>query len=556
MNSLPPYFPSQNFNALAFQNGTNLTKADLDKLYLPLAAGKNLYLIDAIVPGTVSASKAVIVDASKNITGFNTIGISRNTGDLLSLNTTDSNSRSTILFTTPSNTLELGIRGPTAGAYQNNFYRYSNGSYKYVMDLTNGNTQQFGQAVIETNGLNLTLKNGSETSILEHAASQLKISSSVSSSFLYLNSIGVGINASGSHLTLKNGAQTSFFEETSGGILRTVSGLSMNLDFNGLRIDSIGNTASARSRLDLGDSISDKTLGIYNNGTAFYGLSANNNRLQFSSNSAFAWFTACTDGSPINTLRLTLASNGVLTTTENVIMNKGFFVQNTSFSNSGRTGTGIACHMSNSTYGELFSYDYTGLAQKHLYIGNTMYVNGVGNTVNIANGINASLYPLSVGSSTSGNIGTYGFLNQSGTTGSTSVNPVPISIYASNRVAATEFNAYSDIRLKTQIKDIDTNDALDFIKKINAKSYVWKNDKNNHKCYGFIAQEILKNQLFEEIVSHTDDPALKEEIEMIDGKKFISPAGQRLNVSYQAFIPIIVSVLKNILERLDVKLTK
>lgn len=551
MNSLPPYFPSQNFNALAFQNGTNLTKADLDKLYLPLAAGKNLWLIDAIIPGTVSASKAVIVDASKNITGFNGIGISRNTGDLLSLNTTDSNSRSTILFTTPSNTLEVGIRGPTAGAYQNNFYRYSNGSYKYVMDLTNGNTQQFGQAVIETNGLNLTLKNGSETSILEHAASQLKISSSVSSSFLYLNSIGVGINASGSHLTLKNGAQTSFFEETSGGILRIVSSLSMNLDSNGLRIDSLGNTASARSRLDLGDSISDKTFGIYNNGMAFYGLSANNNRLQFSSNSAFAWFTACTDGSPINTLRLSLASNGVLTTTENVIMNKGFFVQNTSFSNSGRTGTGIACHMSNSTYGELFSYDYTGLAQKHLYIGNTMYVNGVGNTVNIANGINASLYPLSVGSSSSGNIGTYGFLNQSGTTGSTSVNPVPISIYASNRVAATEFNAYSDQRLKTQIKDIDTNDALNFIKKINAKSYIWKNDKNNHKCYGFIAQEILKNQLFEEVVSHTDDPLLEEEIEMVDGKKFISPKGQRLNVSYQAFIPIIVSVLKYVLERLD-----
>ena len=551
MNSLPPYFPSQNFNALAFQNGTNLTKADLDKLYLPLSAGKNLYLIDAIVPGTISASKAVIVDASKNITGFNSIGISRNTGDLISLNTTDTNSRSTILFTTPSNSLELGIRGPTAGSYPNTYYRYSNGSYKYVMDITNGNTQQFGQAVIETNGLNLSLKNGSESSILEHAASQLKISSSVSSSFLYLNSIGVGINASGSHLSLKNGANIGFIEQTSSNILRTVNGLSVNLDSNGLRIDSLGNVNSARGRLDLGDSISNKTLGIYNNGTAFYGLSANNSQLQFSSNSAFAWFTACSDASPIATTRLTLASNGVLTLTENAIMPKGWFVQNTSFSSSGRTGPGIACHMTSSTYGELFAYDYTALAQKALYIGNTMYVNGVSNSVNIANGINASLYPLSVGSSSSGNIGTYGFLNQSGTTGSTSVNPVPISIYASNRVAATEFNAYSDIRLKTQIKDIDTNDALDFIKKINAKSYVWKNDKFNHKCYGFIAQEILKNQLFEELVSHTDDLDLEEEIEMIDGKKFISPKGQRLNVSYQGFIPIIVAVLKNILERLD-----
>ena len=547
MNSLPPYFPSQNFNALAFQNGTNLTKADLDKLYLPLAAGKNLYLIDAIVPGVVSASKAVIVDASKNITGFNSIGISRATGDLLSLSATDAASRCSILMTAPSNSLELGVRSD--GLFTGHYYRYANGAFRFVQNSTTGNSQHFGQFLIDTSGSHLTLKNSSETSLIEHGLSSLRISSSVCPALLSLTSIGVNISSNGNHLTLRNGAQTSFFEETSSGILRTVSGLSMNLDSNGLRIDSLGNTASARSRLDLGDSVSNKTLGIYNNGTSFYGLSANNNQLQFSSNSAFAWYTACTDASPINTTRLTLASNGVLTLTENAIMPRGFFVAQNGFSGAGRTGIGLACHMANISFAELFTWDYTNSLWKDLKINNTMYVNGTNSFVQIGANPGNPIYPLAVsGNFTTSFAGSYGYLNSSGAGSGSSTGSVPVTCFLQHRLWCSEVNAFSDRRLKENFKEIDEDDAVEFVKKIKPFSYNWKSDKNKNINIGYVAQDILKLRKFDSLVSVGPDEDLNEEI---DEDGLVSPAKHRFLVSYQSAIPVLHAALKHALEEIE-----
>jgi hypothetical protein len=73
MDSLPPAWNPIKFNTSAFQGKIYLTKQEADGLYLSITAGKNLGLIDGITPGIVSASKAVIVDSSKNIIGFNNI---------------------------------------------------------------------------------------------------------------------------------------------------------------------------------------------------------------------------------------------------------------------------------------------------------------------------------------------------------------------------------------------------------------------------------------------------------------------------------------------------
>lgn len=74
MNSNPPSWNSKIFNTSAFTGTIYLTRQDADKLYLTIAAGKNLGLIDGITSGIVMASKAVIVDSSNNIIGFNNIG--------------------------------------------------------------------------------------------------------------------------------------------------------------------------------------------------------------------------------------------------------------------------------------------------------------------------------------------------------------------------------------------------------------------------------------------------------------------------------------------------
>jgi hypothetical protein len=82
MNSLPPLWTTALFNTAAFTGGNYLTKQQADLLYLGIAAGKNLYLIDGLVPGIVTASRAVVVDASSNISGFNSLSATSLTGTL------------------------------------------------------------------------------------------------------------------------------------------------------------------------------------------------------------------------------------------------------------------------------------------------------------------------------------------------------------------------------------------------------------------------------------------------------------------------------------------
>jgi hypothetical protein len=67
-----------------------------------------------------------------------------------------------------------------------------------------------------------------------------------------------------------------------------------------------------------------------------------------------------------------------------------------------------------------------------------------------------------------------------------------ISIYASQRIFAREFDAYSDSRIKTNIVDIDDEKALSILRKIQPKTYEYvdKLQRGNANVIGFIAQEI------------------------------------------------------------------
>jgi len=503
MEDLTPAFNTAIFNSRAFSSSGLISKSEADRLYLTKIAGKNLYMLD-VVPGTTQASRALVYNSAGSL---DAIKVARNTGDCLTLNTTDGNGRATILMTAPANTLEIGVRSDATGSFPGTYYRYSNGSYRFVQNCATGNSQHFGQFVVDT---------------------------------------------SGSHLTLRNGVQTSFFEETATGILRTVSGISANLDANGLRLDVLGNTSSARSRLDLGDSISNKTFGIYNSGTAFYGLSANNTMLQSSSNGGFTWYSGATDASPINTLRMTLSSAGVVTTTENVIMPKGFFVQNTSFSGAGRTGIGLACHMANASFAELFCWDYTNSLWKDLKINNTMYVNGTNSFVQIGSNPGNPIYPLSVsGNFTTSFGGAYGWLNASGAGSGTGTGSVPVTCFLQHRLWCSEVNAFSDRRLKENIEDLPEEDAIDFIRNVKPVSFNWRSDKDKKRSIGYIAQSILQHDKFPELVSLGPDDNLEEEVEIIGERKFVSPKGQRFNVSYQAAVPVLHSGLASAFDLIE-----
>ena len=104
-------------------------------------------------------------------------------------------------------------------------------------------------------------------------------------------------------------------------------------------------------------------------------------------------------------------------------------------------------------------------------------------------------------------IGTYGWLNSSGGTNQASGSNY-YSIYANNRIAATEFNAYSDSRIKKNVVDINDSSALDKIRLLEPKiyNYIDEKQKGTSNVYGFIAQEVANVLPYAVTVSTGDIP--------------------------------------------------
>ena len=116
-------------------------------------------------------------------------------------------------------------------------------------------------------------------------------------------------------------------------------------------------------------------------------------------------------------------------------------------------------------------------------------------------GINTAtpLFPLDVrGSEASGIEDAYAYLSYSGEngilTGSALNNTAPVSIRSEFRVTASEFNALSDMRIKTDITTLPTSDLLELVKSAMIKEYTYldKAKYGNHKRIGFVAQDLQK----------------------------------------------------------------
>ena len=103
------------------------------------------------------------------------------------------------------------------------------------------------------------------------------------------------------------------------------------------------------------------------------------------------------------------------------------------------------------------------------------------------------IYPLHVNGSMTGALVysyfAYAFMSYSVGSGG---GGVPVSIYASDRVAASEFNAFSDSRIKTNVQDVIDSSALETIRQIQPKrySYIDTLKRTNETVWGFIAQQV------------------------------------------------------------------
>jgi hypothetical protein len=109
-------------------------------------------------------------------------------------------------------------------------------------------------------------------------------------------------------------------------------------------------------------------------------------------------------------------------------------------------------------------------------------------------GINrAPRCPLDVGSSSDIYVGTYGYIAYGGSGGPYPLNGnAPFSIMAAQRVGGTEFNAFSDRRIKEVVSLSDTHKDLEIIKKLKVTDYrmLDKAAEGDSLKKGFIAQEV------------------------------------------------------------------
>lgn len=97
-------------------------------------------------------------------------------------------------------------------------------------------------------------------------------------------------------------------------------------------------------------------------------------------------------------------------------------------------------------------------------------------------------FPLDVASVIS-SAQTYGYLNSSGTTGTTS-GTADYSIRAVGRILASEFNAVSDGRLKDINFNLDSDLSLGLISQLQPLSFNWKDRPTGQPILGFVAQDV------------------------------------------------------------------
>ncbi|MDO8368084.1 MAG: tail fiber domain-containing protein [Saprospiraceae bacterium] len=100
--------------------------------------------------------------------------------------------------------------------------------------------------------------------------------------------------------------------------------------------------------------------------------------------------------------------------------------------------------------------------------------------------------------------GSYGWLNSAGNTGSTNSSG-SYSVNAVNRVKASEFNAYSDRRIKKDLQLSDCHSDLAILKKLRVTDYRHIDELKNGSSFkkGFIAQEV--ETVFPQAVTKTSD---------------------------------------------------
>ena len=312
--------------------------------------------------------------------------------------------------------------------------------------------------------------------------------------------------------------------------------------------------ANPRYPLDAGASAADVILNLYQSGsTALYGIGANNANLELHSGGGFTFYNGTTGNGALGTTNTSIGSNGDVTTTRNYTTSAGG-VHSFGINSAGLNAYQGGAHMH---YGggtaSFLGYNYNLGSYTDMALGNSnLFIKASNACIGI--GTISPGFPLQVQTFVNGSFsGGYGFLNSGGSGTGSNTGSVPVSFYCPNgRIFAVEIDCQSDERIKTNIRDIEDDEAINFIQNINPINYALK--KTGEKSYGYLAQQILRlnNHAYEDLIEiHPSSDPIDE---IIDDDGFVSPKDYIFSISYMKVIPILHKAIQ--LQNKEIKQNK
>jgi hypothetical protein len=124
---------------------------------------------------------------------------------------------------------------------------------------------------------------------------------------------------------------------------------------------------------------------------------------------------------------------------------------------------------------------------------------------------------------------------------------VSISLYATDRIWAQEFDAFSDERMKDIQGTVELDEALKLVNDLKPIKYTWKEGEDKGLKVGYSAQQVSKAG-FDHLIGILPKEGLEE---TIDEDGFVSPKDTQFSMNYEQVTPYHGVVIKHLLEEID-----
>lgn len=479
-------------------------------------ASINLSAISGVTAGTATASKALIVDSSRNIVNINALTAT-------TLNTTSLNVSGNASYTGTNSQISFsGTNGSVLVSGTNGFMELSGNHGEFRVSGSGAHIHMTGASSLITLS-NTTASTSSTTGAIQCAGGAYFGAASIFGGNLDCASLTIaGASANLSYLTgITPGTVTASKAVVVDG----------NKDISSFRnvfaTRFCTNTSYSNFAIDMGNAAGDRILAVFDNGSAFYGLGANGSRLQLhaASGAGVRMYTGSSVGATgtqifdINSAGLMTCDSITLDTAltvplANIRDNAQASGTRTEFMNLGRSSSGsdqgawaFMNYYQTATQGDSNYFTFGPRLKTGLTTGWGMVMTQNGNVSFQDKNANAGAGGFKIQANIVGTVDIQGGITRtvgsghgylqanSGSPAAYNASSVStrIGLWVENAIwCGDKVYSSSDNRLKRDIEPIPLDEAKKLLN-VQAVSYRWKKDtEDNMPEIGCIAQDLLE----------------------------------------------------------------